>query len=92
MPLYRRLPKFGFTNPLRKQYTIINVSDLDRFDDGEEITMERLEKEGLVKNVKDGVKILGDGEIEVSLTVRLHKFSRTAREKIEKAGGKAEVV
>ena len=92
MPLYRRLPKFGFNNPFSKEYSIVNVDELNRFSDDEEITTDRLIEEGLVKNVKDGVKILGDGELEVQLTVKANKFSRTAKEKIEQAGGKAEVV
>ncbi len=92
MPLYRRLPKFGFKSPNRKEYDVVNVADLNKFSDGEEVTVERLREEGLIKNVRDGVKILGDGDLDVSLTVRAHKFSRTAQEKIEKAGGKAEVV
>ena len=92
MPLYRRLPKVGFNNPFRLQYSIVNIGDLNRFAAGEEITVERLEDEGLVKNVRDGVKILGNGELEVSLTVRAHKFSESARRKINDAGGRAEVI
>jgi len=92
MPLYRRLPKFGFTSPRRREYSIINVASLNRFDDGEEVTVERMIEAGLVKNLRDGVKVLGDGQLEVSLTVWAHQFSRTAREKIEQAGGRAEVV
>ncbi len=92
MPLYRRLPKFGFKSPNRREYDVVNVADLNRFAEGEEVTVERLQQEGLVKNVRHGVKILGDGELDVSLTVRAHQFSRTAQEKIERAGGKAEVV
>ncbi len=92
MPLYRRLPKVGFNNPFRLQYSIVNIGDLNRFAAGEEITVERLEDEGLVKNVRDGVKILGNGELEVSLTVRAHKFSESARRKIDEAGGRAEVI
>lgn len=92
MPLYRRLPKFGFSNPRRREYSIINVADLNRFDDGEEITVERMIEAGLVKNIRDGVKVLGNGQLEVPLTVWAHQFSRTAREKIELAGGRAEVV
>ncbi len=92
MPLYRRLPKVGFNNPFRLQYSIVNIGDLNRFAAGEEITVERLEDEGLVKNVRDGVKILGNGELEISLTVRAHKFSESARRKINDAGGRAEVI
>ncbi|GAB6934785.1 MAG: 50S ribosomal protein L15 [Bacillota bacterium] len=92
MPLYRRLPKRGFTNPLRKEYAIVNVEALNRFPEGTVVTPELLVAEKLVKNVKDGIKILGDGELKVKLTVQAHKFSRSAIEKIEAAGGKAEVV
>ncbi|MFO8059306.1 MAG: 50S ribosomal protein L15 [Bacillota bacterium] len=92
MPLYRRLPKVGFSNPFRSEYSIVNVGDLNRFAEGEEITVERLEDEGLVSSVRDGVKILGKGELEVSLTVRAHKFSESARRKIDAAGGRAEVI
>jgi len=92
MPLYRRLPKRGFTNPLRKEYAIVNVEALNRFHEGTVVTPELLVAEKLVKNVKDGIKILGDGELKVKLTVQAHKFSRSAIEKIEAAGGKAEVV
>lgn len=92
MPLYRRLPKRGFTNPLRKEYAIVNVEALNRFPEGTVVTPELLVAEKLVKNAKDGIKILGDGELKVKLTVQAHKFSRSAIEKIEAAGGKAEVV
>jgi ribosomal protein L15, bacterial/organelle len=92
MPLYRRLPKRGFTNPMRKEYAIVNVEALNRFPEGTVVTPELLVAEKLVKNVKDGIKILGDGELKVKLTVQAHKFSRSAIEKIEAAGGKAEVV
>ncbi|GAB6932376.1 MAG TPA: 50S ribosomal protein L15 [Calditerricola sp.] len=91
-PLYRRLPKRGFTNPMRKEYAIVNVEALNRFPEGTVVTPELLVAEKLVKNVKDGIKILGDGELKVKLTVQAHKFSRSAIEKIEAAGGKAEVV
>ena len=92
MPLYRRIPKRGFTNVFRKEWTIMNVSDLNCFEDGTEITPEMLAKEGKVKQVKAGVKILGEGNLEKKLTVKANKFSKAAIEKIEAAGGKAEVL
>ena len=92
MPLYRRVPKRGFTNIWKKEYTVLNVDDLNRFEAGSIITPELLKEAGLVKQVKDGVKILGDGIIEKNVTVKAHKFSKTATEKIESAGGKAEVI
>ncbi|MDR3242631.1 MAG: 50S ribosomal protein L15 [Clostridiales Family XIII bacterium] len=92
MPLYRRLPKRGFTNIWRKEYAVLNVGDLNRFDAGTEITPELLAEKGLVKNKRAGVKILGEGVLEKIFTVRAHKFSKAAIEKIKSAGGKAEVV
>lgn len=92
MPLYRRIPKRGFTNIFRKEWSIMNVSDLNCFEDGTEITPELLAKEGKVKQVKAGVKILGEGNLEKKLTVKANKFSKSAIEKIEVAGGKAEVI
>lgn len=92
MPLYRRIPKRGFTNIWRTEYTILNVDDLNRFEAGTVITPELLEELGLVKQVKDGIKILGEGTLEKGVTIKAHKFSKTAIEKIESAGGKAEVI
>ncbi len=92
MPLYRRLPKRGFTNIWGTKYTTLNVSDLNRFESGTEVTLELLKEAGMVKQVKDGIKILGNGELTNSLTVKANKFSKTAVEKIEAAGGKAEVI
>ena len=92
MPLYRRLPKVGFTNIWRKEYAVVNLSDLDVFENGAVITMEVLKEAGLVKAMKNGVKVLGTGEINKSLTVQAHKFSKTAAEKITAAGGKVEVI
>ncbi|MDD7602273.1 MAG: 50S ribosomal protein L15 [Firmicutes bacterium] len=92
MPLYRRLPKRGFTNIWGTEYTIINVEELNRFEAGTVITQEVLEEAGLVKQVKDGIKVLGQGNINVALTVKADKFSKSAVEKIEAAGGKAEVI
>ena len=92
MPLYRRIPKRGFTNIWGTEYTVLNVSDLNRFEAGTEVTPELLKEMGMAKQVKDGIKILGNGDLEKNLTVRAHKFSKTAVEKIESAGGKAEVI
>lgn len=91
-PLYRRLPKRGFTNIHRKEYAVVNLNKLNRFADGTEVTPETLIESGLVKNPKDGIKILGNGEITVKLTVKANKFSQSAVEKIEAAGGKTEVI
>ncbi|NLM44290.1 MAG: 50S ribosomal protein L15 [Clostridiales bacterium] len=92
MPLYRRLPKVGFTNIFRKEYAIVNVSDLDIFENGAVVTPEELKKVGLVKAEKSGIKILGNGELNKQLTVRANKFSKTAEEKIVASGGKVEVI
>lgn len=91
-PLYRRLPKRGFTNPTRKEYAIVNLDTLNRFEAGTNVTPELLIETGVVKSARDGVKILGNGDLKVSLTVSANKFSQTAVEKIEAAGGKTEVV
>ena len=92
MPLYRRIPKRGFTNIWRTEYTVLNVEDLNRFEEGTVVTPELIKEAGMDKQVKDGIKILGNGNIEKNLTVQAHKFSKTAVEKIEAAGGKAEVI
>ena len=92
MPLYRRLPKRGFTNIFAKQYVSVNVEVLDRFEDGAEVTPEILKEAGVISKTLDGVKFLGRGEVTKKLTVKAAKFSETAKEKIEKAGGKAEVM
>ena len=92
MPLYRRIPKRGFTNIWRKEYTILNVDDLNAFEAGTVVTPELLVEVGLAKQVIDGIKILGEGTLEKNVTVKAHKFSKTAIEKIESAGGKAEVI
>ena len=92
MPLYRRLPKRGFNNIFAKQYVTINVSDLERFENGTEVTAELLKETGVVSKVMDGIKILGRGELTKKLTVKAAKFTASASEKIEKAGGKAEVI
>ena len=92
MPLYRRLPKRGFNNIFAKQYVAINVSELEKFEDGTVVTQELLEESGVVSKTLDGIKILGRGEITKKLEVKVAKFSASAKEKIEKAGGKAEVI
>lgn len=92
MPLYRRLPKRGFNNKWATVYTTLNVSDLNRFEAGTEVTPELLKEVGLAKKVVDGIKILGNGNLEKALTVKAHKFTKVAEEKISAAGGKAEVI
>jgi len=92
MPLYRRLPKRGFTNIWGTEYTIVNVEDLNRFEAGTVVDRALLEEAGVVKQVKDGIKVLGQGELKVALTVKADKFSGSAVQKIEAAGGKAEVI
>jgi large subunit ribosomal protein L15 len=87
MPLHRRLPKRGFTNIFKKDYAVVNVSDLERFDNGAAVDETTLRQAGLVKGSHDGVKILGNGELSKKLTVTATKFSKSAREIIEKAGG-----
>ena len=92
MPLQRRIPKRGFNNIFAKQFAIVNVSDLERFDNDTVVTEELLVQTGLVKKALDGVKILGNGDLSKKLTVNATAFSASAKEKIEKAGGKAEVI
>ena len=92
MPLYRRLPKRGFTNIFAKKYVAVNVEVLDKFNDGDEVTAESLLEKGIISKTLDGVKILGRGEVTKKLTVKVAKVSESAKEKIEKAGGKAEVI
>jgi len=92
MPLQRRLPKRGFTSLNKKVYALVNLRDLDAFEAGAIVDIEALGKAGLISSVKDGVKILADGDISKALTVQAHKFSKSAAEKIEAAGGKAEVL
>jgi large subunit ribosomal protein L15 len=92
MPLQRRIPKRGFTNIFRKEYTIVNLDKLNGFEDGTVVTPKLLKSVGIIKKWKAGVKILGDGELEKSLTVKAHKFSKSALSKIESAGGKAEAI
>ncbi|MGN0605189.1 MAG: 50S ribosomal protein L15 [Oscillospiraceae bacterium] len=93
MPLARRIPKRGFNNIFAKTYTVINVSDLNKFKDGTVVDTELLKAAGIIKKINDGVKVLGNGELTAkNLTVKAVKFSASAVEKIEKAGGKAEVM
>ena len=92
MPLYRRIPKRGFTNIFRKEYAIVNIKDLEIFEDGTEVTPEIMQEKGLFKTMKNGVKILGDGELSKGLTVKAHKFSKAAEERIIASGGKVEVI
>ena len=92
MPLYRRIPQRGFNNRFAKEYAEVNIADLNRFEDGTVVDFDLMLQSGLVKQVKDGVKVLGNGELEKKLTVKAEKFSKSAAEKIEKAGGKAEVI
>ncbi|QDK92448.2 50S ribosomal protein L15 [Paenalkalicoccus suaedae] len=92
MPIFRRLPKRGFTNPNRTEYAIVNLDTLNRFEDGTEVTPALLIETGVVKNERDGVKVLGNGTLERKLTVKASKFSTTAKEAIEAAGGSTEVV
>lgn len=91
-PLYRRLPKRGFVNPTRKEYAVLNIEDLNSFAAGTEVSPEFLLNNGIVKDAKSGIKILGNGELTVNLTVKANKFSQSAVEKIEAAGGKTEVI
>ena len=92
MPLQRRLPKRGFNNIFATVYATVKISDLDKFEAGRVVDVEDLKKMGLVKKVNDGVKVLGNGELTKALTVKLNAYTASAKEKIEKAGGKAEVI
>lgn len=92
IPLFQRLPKRGFTNINRKDYAIVNLDKLNMFDEGTVVTPELLLELGVVSNAKSGIKILGNGVIEKKITVRANKFSASAKEAIEKAGGQTEVV
>jgi large subunit ribosomal protein L15 len=92
MPLFQRLPKRGFTNIHRKEFAVVNLETLNRFEDGTEVTPELLKETGVVSNMKSGVKVLAKGNLEKKLTVKAHKFSASAIEAIEAAGGKTEVI
>ena len=92
MPLQRRLPKRGFTNIFKKQYNIINIRDLNRFEANADLSAEDLKEAGLIKKTKDGIKLLGNGDISHPLSVKVQKVSKIAREKIEAVGGKVEII
>lgn len=92
MPLQRRLPKRGFTNIFRKEYSIVNLSDLEQFVKDSTVDVPALVEAGLVKKMEAGVKLLADGDIKKPLTIKVHKFSQAAKEKVEAAGGRIEVV
>lgn len=92
MPIYRRLPKRGFTNIFAKEYVEVKISDLNKFASGAVVDAAALKEAGVIKKVCDGVKVLGNGELNVKLTVKAHKFTESAKQKIEAAGGKAEVM
>ncbi|GAB3067321.1 50S ribosomal protein L15 [Salinicoccus sesuvii] len=92
LPLFRRIPKRGFTNINRKEYAVLNLSDLNRFEEGTEVTPEMLKENGIVKNEKSGIKVLGNGTLEKKLTIKAHKFSSSAVKAIEEQGGSYEVI
>ncbi len=92
MPIHRRLPKRGFTNIFKKVIAVVNIKDLSRFQPGDTVDEAALLKAGLIKGRIDGVKLLGNGNIDAALTIKLSKFSQSARKKIEDAGGKVEVI
>lgn len=92
MPIHRRLPKRGFKNHFKKVFAIVNVGDLNQFEDQTVVDEVALIKSGLVKGARDGIKILGNGDVQVALNLRVNKISASAREKIEAAGGKIEVI
>lgn len=92
MPLHRRLPKRGFTNIFKKEYTLVHLADLSRFASGSVVTPQVLEEQGLIRNQRKEIKILADGELNHPLTVHAHKFSESAKEKILKAGGQVETI
>ncbi|MFC1862342.1 50S ribosomal protein L15 [Thermodesulfobacteriota bacterium] len=92
MPIQRRLPKRGFTNIFKKEYSLINIRDLSKFDPDASVDSESLLKAGLINTLQDKVKLLGQGEISVSLSIKVHRASKSAMQKIETAGGKIEIV
>jgi large subunit ribosomal protein L15 len=91
-PLFKRLPKRGFTNVNRLEYAVVNVNDLNQFEAGSVVDLQALKQKGLVKKEYEGVKVLGNGEVKVALTVKAKKFSETAKQKISAAGGSIEVL
>ena len=93
LPLYRRLPKRGFSNyPFKKEYAVINLSDLNVFEDGTVVTPALLKEKGIVKKQLSGIKVLGEGQLDKKITVQAHKFSKSALDKIKESGSKAEVI
>lgn len=92
MPLHRRLPKRGFRSPFKKEYALIHVGQLERFEPESVVDVEALKRSGLVKQVKDGVKLLSDGELTKPLVVKVHKASQKAKEKVAEAGGRVEEI
>ena len=92
MPLHRRIPKRGFHNPGRKEFSVVNLGSLNAFSAGETVTPDLLRGRGLIRRAHDPIKVLGDGDLKVALTVQAHAFSGSAREKISAAGGKVEVL
>ena len=92
MPLQRRLPKRGFANIFKKHYDLINIRDLNRFEPNSILDIDALKNAGLVKKVRDGIKLLGDGKISYPLVIKVHQVSKTAKEKMEAAGGKVEII
>jgi len=92
MPYFQRLPKRGFTNIFKKRWNVVNLKDLNSFEAGTVVTPELLLEAGLLKNTSDPLKVLGDGELDRKLEIKAHRFSKQAQEKIEAAGGKAEVI
>ncbi len=92
MPLHRRLPKRGFTNIFRKSYAVVNLKDLNNFGPEETITPQLLLGRGVIRRLRDGLKVLGEGDLKKPLNIAAHAFSRSAREKIERAGGKADLI
>ncbi len=91
-PLFRRLPKRGFNNPFKREYSVVNVKDIEQFNNGTHVNPEKLMEVGLIRKILDGVKVLGDGEITKPVTVSAHKFSKVAIEKIKAAGGEIKVL
>ncbi len=92
MPIHRRLPKRGFKNPFRKEYEVVNIKDLNVFEANEEVGIDKLIEKGLIHGNLNGVKLLGDGEISIPLTIKVHKASKSAIEKITAIGGKVELI
>jgi large subunit ribosomal protein L15 len=92
MPLHRRLPKRGFSSPFPKSFAVVNIESLNAFATGDTVTPQALNERGIVHGVRDRIKVLGDGELKIALTVRAHAFSKSALEKIAQAGGTAELL